>query len=359
MKRCPEIVPLLGPLLDGALPEDDRAWVEDHLCGCPSCRDRKALIAAQAEAIREAARRADPGALDFNGLSRRGPGPRAQRARPRFRAARPSWGASCGGHRRRVRRRGRALLSAPAPPWRSSLFSAERRRWSAADSCRRTGSRSHFDPALAAARAASAATVVARGEREKDRQGGAGGESNAAAAANAPRCAHHSSRPRTGARSEARTRSLRARARTRSEKPLKSSRPGSAQASALADGSAWAAISASRSRQDGHADRWSSTQARSSSGSAPSSSGRERHDLGAALHSSSSSRLPTRAASSPSTRAAALHLQRAWKSSAHHRAFADAETFDSSSLAQPFPARAAAGGAVVLGTARQRSSILP
>ena len=31
MKRCQDIVPLLGPLLDGALPDDDRAWVEDHL----------------------------------------------------------------------------------------------------------------------------------------------------------------------------------------------------------------------------------------------------------------------------------------------------------------------------------------
>ena len=70
MKRCPEIVPLLSPLLDGALPDDDRAWVEDHLCGCASCRDRLALIAAQAEAIRETlAARVDK--LDLSGFADR------------------------------------------------------------------------------------------------------------------------------------------------------------------------------------------------------------------------------------------------------------------------------------------------
>jgi anti-sigma factor RsiW len=67
MKRCDEVVPLLGPLLDGALPDDDRAWVEDHLCGCTSCRDRKTLIAAQAEAIRDALA-ARTRSLDFTGL---------------------------------------------------------------------------------------------------------------------------------------------------------------------------------------------------------------------------------------------------------------------------------------------------
>jgi anti-sigma factor RsiW len=70
MKRCEEVAPLLGPLLDGALPDDDRAWVEDHLRGCQPCRDRQALIAAQAQAIRDVlAERA--GKLDFTGFSDR------------------------------------------------------------------------------------------------------------------------------------------------------------------------------------------------------------------------------------------------------------------------------------------------
>lgn len=54
MKRCEEVVPLLGPLADDALPADDRAWVTDHARGCPSCRDRLALIGAQGQALREA-----------------------------------------------------------------------------------------------------------------------------------------------------------------------------------------------------------------------------------------------------------------------------------------------------------------
>src|SRR5256885_8014683 len=53
MKRCEEVVPLLGPLHDGALADDDRAWVEDHVRGCASCRDRLALTAASAQAVRE------------------------------------------------------------------------------------------------------------------------------------------------------------------------------------------------------------------------------------------------------------------------------------------------------------------
>jgi anti-sigma factor RsiW len=53
MRRCEEVVPLLGPLLDGALADDDRAWVEAHVCGCASCRERLALIAASAQAVRE------------------------------------------------------------------------------------------------------------------------------------------------------------------------------------------------------------------------------------------------------------------------------------------------------------------
>lgn len=70
MKRCEEVVPLIGPLLDAALPDDDRAWVEDHVGGCASCRDRKALISAQGEALREAlGRRA--AAAGFDGFADR------------------------------------------------------------------------------------------------------------------------------------------------------------------------------------------------------------------------------------------------------------------------------------------------
>ena len=53
MRGCEEVVPLLGPLHDGALADDDRAWVEDHVRGCASCRDRLALTAASAQAVRE------------------------------------------------------------------------------------------------------------------------------------------------------------------------------------------------------------------------------------------------------------------------------------------------------------------
>jgi len=90
MKRCQEIVPLLGPLLDGALPDDDRAWVEEHLCGCPSCRDRMALIAAQAEALREALA-ARTRALDFNGFPDRVLA-RAREDRVRASERAPVWG---------------------------------------------------------------------------------------------------------------------------------------------------------------------------------------------------------------------------------------------------------------------------
>ena len=70
MRRCTDIVPLLGPLLDGALPDDDRAFVEDHLRGCRSCRDRLAMISAQAQALREALL-ARTETMDFSGFSDR------------------------------------------------------------------------------------------------------------------------------------------------------------------------------------------------------------------------------------------------------------------------------------------------
>ena len=50
--RCQESVPLLGPYLDGELEAEDRAWVDEHLGGCAACRTRKALLAAQRDAIR-------------------------------------------------------------------------------------------------------------------------------------------------------------------------------------------------------------------------------------------------------------------------------------------------------------------
>jgi anti-sigma factor RsiW len=70
MKPCGDIVPLLGPLYDGALPDDDRALVEDHLQGCASCRDRLALIGAQAQALREVLS-ARAAAIDLEGFTDR------------------------------------------------------------------------------------------------------------------------------------------------------------------------------------------------------------------------------------------------------------------------------------------------
>ena len=67
-KRCEEVVPLLGPLCDAALPGDDAEWVTDHLTGCASCRDRRALIVAQGDALREVIR-ARAAAADFSGFA--------------------------------------------------------------------------------------------------------------------------------------------------------------------------------------------------------------------------------------------------------------------------------------------------
>ncbi len=53
MKKCEEVVPLLGPMIDKALPDDDAGWVLEHVAGCAPCRDRQALIAAQGQALRE------------------------------------------------------------------------------------------------------------------------------------------------------------------------------------------------------------------------------------------------------------------------------------------------------------------
>jgi anti-sigma factor RsiW len=52
-RRCEESVPLLGPWLDGELAEEDRVWLEEHVGQCGPCAQRKALIAATRDAIRE------------------------------------------------------------------------------------------------------------------------------------------------------------------------------------------------------------------------------------------------------------------------------------------------------------------
>ncbi len=70
MKRCEEVVPLLGPLADAALPDDDREWVTDHVRGCASCGDRLALIRAQGDALREAIY-AKGAQADFTGFADR------------------------------------------------------------------------------------------------------------------------------------------------------------------------------------------------------------------------------------------------------------------------------------------------
>jgi anti-sigma factor RsiW len=54
-RRCEESVPLIGPYLDGELPEEDLVWLEEHLSDCDPCTARKELLIAQAEAIRERA----------------------------------------------------------------------------------------------------------------------------------------------------------------------------------------------------------------------------------------------------------------------------------------------------------------
>ena len=69
-KKCNDVVPLLGPLNDGALEADDREWVEEHLRGCSSCSDRRALLAAQGAALREVLG-ARAAAVSFDGFADR------------------------------------------------------------------------------------------------------------------------------------------------------------------------------------------------------------------------------------------------------------------------------------------------
>lgn len=96
MKRCEDVVPLLSPLADGALPDDDREQVVDHLRGCASCRDRQALFAAQGEALREALL-ARGAAADFEGFADR---VMARVGTDRARAPLGAWGSELwGAHR--------------------------------------------------------------------------------------------------------------------------------------------------------------------------------------------------------------------------------------------------------------------
>jgi anti-sigma factor RsiW len=67
-RRCEESVPLIGPYLDGELPEEDLVWLEEHLSDCDPCTGRKNLLVAQAEALRERAAARARGA-DLSGVA--------------------------------------------------------------------------------------------------------------------------------------------------------------------------------------------------------------------------------------------------------------------------------------------------
>jgi anti-sigma factor RsiW len=44
--HCLDAIPLLGPRLDGELPAEDAAWLDEHVQGCVLCQERKALLVA-------------------------------------------------------------------------------------------------------------------------------------------------------------------------------------------------------------------------------------------------------------------------------------------------------------------------
>jgi anti-sigma factor RsiW len=67
-RRCEESVPLIGPWMDGELPEEDRAWLAEHVADCDPCATRKALLAAQRDAVREAVVRRAASA-DLSGMA--------------------------------------------------------------------------------------------------------------------------------------------------------------------------------------------------------------------------------------------------------------------------------------------------
>jgi anti-sigma factor RsiW len=67
-RRCEESVPLLGPYLDGELPEEDLVWLEEHLSDCAACGGRRDLLLAQGAALRESAA-ARLAKADFTGVA--------------------------------------------------------------------------------------------------------------------------------------------------------------------------------------------------------------------------------------------------------------------------------------------------
>lgn len=50
--RCDEMEPLLGPLLDGELEDEETERVRRHLAACAGCRERAAGLAALETAVR-------------------------------------------------------------------------------------------------------------------------------------------------------------------------------------------------------------------------------------------------------------------------------------------------------------------
>jgi anti-sigma factor RsiW len=91
MKRCEDVVPLIGPLLDAALAADDRAWVDEHLRGCAACGARRALLLAQAQALREVIR-ARAAALSLAGFSDRVLARVREERPPSIQERAPIWG---------------------------------------------------------------------------------------------------------------------------------------------------------------------------------------------------------------------------------------------------------------------------
>jgi anti-sigma factor RsiW len=67
-RRCQESVPLLGPLIDGELAQEDSAWLAEHVSCCKNCSARKALLEAQRDAVREAVV-ARAASADLSGLA--------------------------------------------------------------------------------------------------------------------------------------------------------------------------------------------------------------------------------------------------------------------------------------------------
>jgi anti-sigma factor RsiW len=91
MKRCEDVIPLIGPLLDGALGAGDRAWVDEHVRGCAACSGRRALLLAQAQALRDALR-ARSAALSLTGFSDRVLARVREQQKPRVAEQAQVWG---------------------------------------------------------------------------------------------------------------------------------------------------------------------------------------------------------------------------------------------------------------------------